>query len=86
MKNAKKRAITDLNAPSGSRDIPFQSQELGQDGYHHFGGFQPYFQLNMTSQTSYLSENEAKNLQNGDAHIAQIPDFETGYLENHWAH
>ena len=27
MKNAKKRAITDLNAPNGSRDIPFQSQD-----------------------------------------------------------
>ena len=26
--------------------------------------------------TSYLSENEAKNLQNGDVHIAQILDFE----------
>ena len=25
--------------------------------------------------TSYLNENEAKNLQNGDAHLAQIPDF-----------
>ena len=23
--------------------------------------------------TSYLSENEAKNLQNGDVHLAQIP-------------
>ena len=31
--------------------------------------------------TSYLSENEAKNLQNGDVHIAQIPDFEMEYLE-----
>ena len=28
----KKRAITDLNAPNGSRDIPFQSQEFEQDG------------------------------------------------------
>ena len=36
--------------------------------------------------TSYLSENEAKNLQNGDAHRAQIPDFEMGYLENHLTH
>ena len=27
--NAKVRAITDLNAPNGSRDIPFQSQEFG---------------------------------------------------------
>ena len=35
---------------------------------------------------SYLIENEAKNLQNGDVHLAQIPDFEMGYLENHLAH
>ena len=48
MKNAKQRAITDLNAPNGSRDIPFQSQEFGQDGYRHFVGFQPHFHLNMT--------------------------------------
>ena len=26
VKNAKKRAITDFNAPNGSRDIPVQSQ------------------------------------------------------------
>ena len=32
MKNAKKRAITDLNAPNGSRDIPSQSQEFEQYG------------------------------------------------------
>ena len=25
--------------------------------------------------TSYLSENEAENPQNGDVHLAQIPDF-----------
>ena len=25
--------------------------------------------------TSYLRENEAENLQNGDVHLAQIPDF-----------
>ena len=36
--------------------------------------------------TSYLSENEAKNLQNGDVHVAQILNFEMGYLENHLAH
>ena len=36
--------------------------------------------------TSYLSENEAKNLQNGDDHLAQILDFEMGYFENHLAH
>ena len=35
--------------------------------------------------TSYLRENEAENLQNGDVHVSQIHDFETGYLENHLA-
>ena len=35
--------------------------------------------------TSYLSENKAENLQNGNVHLAQIPDFEIGYLENHLA-
>ena len=34
--------------------------------------------------TSYLSENEAENLQNGDVHLAQIPDFEMEYLETVW--
>ena len=53
MKNAKKRAITNLNPPNDSRDIPFQSQEFGQDGHRHFVGFQPHFDLNMTSQTQY---------------------------------
>ena len=56
MKNAKKRAITDLNAPNGSRDISFQSQEFGQDGHRHFVGFQPHFHLNMTSQTQYFKK------------------------------
>ena len=36
--------------------------------------------------TSYSCENEAENLQNGDEHFAQIPDFGMGYLENHLAH
>ena len=53
MKNAEKRAIIDLNAPNVSRVIPFQSQEFGQDGHRDFVGFQPRFQLNMTSQSQY---------------------------------
>ena len=48
--NCKKRTITDLNPPNGSRDIPFQSQEFRQDGQCHFVGYQPYFHLNMMSQ------------------------------------
>ena len=35
---------------------------------------------------SYLSENEAKNLQNCDVHLAQIPDLEMGHLETHLEH
>ena len=46
----RKRAITDLSAPNGSGDIPFQSKEFEQDGRCHFAGFQPHFHLNMTSQ------------------------------------
>ena len=34
-----KRAITELNAPDGSRDIPFQSHEFEQYGRRHFVDF-----------------------------------------------
>ena len=40
----------------------------------------------IASVTSYLSENEAENLKNGDVHLAKIPGFEIEYLENHLAH
>ena len=53
----KKQAITDLNAPNGSRDIPSQSQEFENDGRRHFVGFN----LNMTSQTQcYKTMNKLK--------------------------
>ena len=35
----KKRAITDLNVPNGSRNITFQIQELEQYGCRHFVDF-----------------------------------------------
>ena len=38
----------------------------------------------IASVTSYLSENEAKNLQNGDVHIAQIPDLKWNILRTIW--
>ena len=34
-----KRAITNLIAPNGSRDTPFQIQELEQYGRRHFVDF-----------------------------------------------
>ena len=39
MKNAKRRALIDLNAQNGSPDIPFENQEFEQDGLRHFVGF-----------------------------------------------
>ena len=45
MKNAEKQAITDLNAPSGSRDIPFQSQEFVQLWMSPFCRFLASFSL-----------------------------------------
>ena len=35
----KKRVLTDLNAPNGSGDIPFQSQKFEQDGRRRIVGF-----------------------------------------------
>ena len=40
----------------------------------------------IASVTSYLIENGAENLQNGDVYLAQIPNFEMEYLENHLVH
>ena len=34
-----KERENDLNGPNGSRDIPFQSQEVEQDGHRHFVDF-----------------------------------------------
>ena len=63
MKNAKKRAITDLNAPNGSRDIPFQSQEFGQGGRRHFGGFSVSFSLKYDVTNAMLQDNEKMKVQ-----------------------
>ena len=59
----KKRAITDLNAPNGSRDIPFQSQEFGHDGYRHFVGFQPQFSIKYDVTDAKLQDNEKMKVQ-----------------------
>ena len=44
------------------------------------------FSCRIASVTSYLCENEAENLQNGDFHLAQIPGFGMRFLENHLAY
>ena len=50
--NAKrKRAITDLNVPNGSQDIPIQKLEFEQDGRRRFLGFLSHFYFNVISQT-----------------------------------
>ena len=59
MKNEKKWAITDLNSPNGSRDIPFQRQEFEQDGRRHFIDFLPRFHLNIMSQAQCCKNESA---------------------------
>ena len=54
--------MTDLNAPSGSRDIPFYSQEFGQDGHSHLVDFQPHFHLNDVID-AMLQDNEKMKVQ-----------------------
>ena len=48
--------------------------------------FHFFIVLQVASVTSYLSENEAENLQHGDVHFAQIPDYEIKKNENHLDH
>ena len=69
--------------PSSNRLQNFKQIERKTPEILHF-----YFSLpcRIASVTSYPSENEAKNLQIGHVHLAQIPDFGMGYLENHLAH
>ena len=43
--------------------------------------FHFFMSCRITSVTSYLSEHEAKSLQNGDVYLAQIPDFEWNIFE-----
>ena len=63
MKKKKKRAITDPDAPNGSRDIPFQSQEFGQDGHRHFVGFQSHSQFKYDVTDAILQDNEKMKVQ-----------------------
>ena len=62
MKNAKKRAIIDINAPNGSRDIPFQSQEFGQDG-PPFCGISASFSIKYDVTGALLQDNEKMKVQ-----------------------
>ena len=57
MKNAKERAITDFNAANGSRDMPFQTQEFGQDG-RPFCRFSDAFSLKYDVTDAMLPDNE----------------------------
>ena len=59
-KKCQKRAIADLNAPNGSRDIPFQSQEFGQDEHRHFVAS---FSLKYDVTDTMLQDNEKMKVQ-----------------------
>ena len=70
--------LLSFNSPQNFKQIEQKNPEIL---HFHFFIF-----LQVAPVTSYLCENEAENLQNGDFHLAQIPDFEVRYLENHLAH
>ena len=55
---SKKRAITNLNAPNGSGDIPFQCQEFGQDGHCNFVFFSASFSIKSDVTDAILKDNE----------------------------
>ena len=63
MKNAKLRAITDLNAPNGSRDIPFQSQEFEQIWTSPFCRFLASFSLKYDVTDAMLQDIEKMKVQ-----------------------
>ena len=63
MKNAKERAITDLNAPNGSRDIPFQSQEFEQYGRSPFCRFLASIPLKYDVTDAMLQDIEKMKVQ-----------------------
>ena len=60
MKNVKERAITNLNASNGSRDIPFQSQEFEQDGFFRFSAS---FSIKYDVTDAILQDNEKMKVQ-----------------------
>ena len=66
------------NSPENFKQIEQRNPEIL---HFHFS-----FSCRITSVMSYLCQNEAENLQNGDFHFAQIPDFRLRYLENHLVH
>ena len=66
------------NSPENFKQIKQKSPEIL---HFHFS-----FSSRIASVTSYLCENEAENLQNGDFYLAQIYHFGMRYLENHLAY
>ena len=58
-----KRAITNLNAPNGSRDIPFQSHEIEIDGRRHFVDFLASFSLKYDVTDAILQDSEKMKVQ-----------------------
>ena len=56
----KKRAITDFNAPNGSRYIPFQSQQFRQDGTSPFCRFSASFLIKYDVTDAILQDKKKK--------------------------
>ena len=59
----KKRAITDINAPNGSRDIPFQRQEFEDEWKSPFCRFSASFSLKYVITDAILQNSEKMKVQ-----------------------
>ena len=70
--------LLSFNSPQNFKQIERKNPEIL---HFHF-----FISCRIASVTSYLCENEAENFQNGDFHLAQIPDFKMRHLGNHLAH
>ena len=70
--------LLSFNSPQNFKQIEQKNPEILR--------FHAFIFCRISSVTSYLCENEAENHQNGDFHLAQIPDFEMRYLKNDLVH
>ena len=59
----KKRAITDLEAPNGSRDIPFHCQEFGPRWISPFCRFSASFSFRYDVTDAMFQDNEKVKMQ-----------------------
>ena len=82
MRNAKQRALTDLNAPNGSRDIPFKKSGIWARWTSPFCRFSASFSLKSDVTDAILQDNEKMKVE----YLKSLPFdlFETLHAVRAW--